>query len=74
MAWELNKRIARREKEQLLVRGTRLENEVAVKLKDMIIPDSINSLLRDSEDRKADYEKIEGLWKSLQQTGQRAEF
>ena len=50
------------------MRGTRLENEVAVKLKDMIIPDSINSLLRDSEDRKADYEKIEGLWKSLQQT------
>ena len=74
MAWELNKRIARREKEQLLVRGTRLENEVAVKLKDMIIPDSINSLLRDSEDRKADYEKIEGLWKSLQQTAKGLNF
>lgn len=74
VAWELNKRIARREKEQLLVRGTRLENEVAVKLKDMIIPDSINSLLRDSEDRKADYEKIEGLWKSLQQTAKGLNF
>ena len=56
------------------MRGTRLENEVAVKLKDMIIPDSINSLLRDSEDRKADYEKIEGLWKSLQQTAKGLNF
>lgn len=74
IAWEMNKRIAKREKDQLLVRGTRLENEVAAKLHDMIIPDSINNMLKDSEDAAADYGKIEGLWKSLVQTAKGLKF
>lgn len=74
IAWEMNKRIAKREKDQLLVRGTRLENEVAAKLHDMIIPDSINNMLKDSEDAQADYGKIEGLWKSLVQTAKGLKF
>lgn len=74
IAWEMKKRIAKREKNQLLVRGTRLENEVAAKLHDMIIPDSINNMLKDSEDRKADYDKIVGLWKSLVHTAKGLKF
>ncbi len=72
--WELGKRIAKREKNQLLVRGTKLENEVGTKLHDMIIPDNINTLLRDSEDPKEDYAKIEGLWKALKQTAKGLNF
>lgn len=74
VAWEMNKRIAKREKEQLLVRGTMLENEVAIKLKDMIIPDSINSLLRESENKEEDYKKIESLWTSLKQVAKGLNF
>lgn len=74
VAWEMNKRIAKREKEQLLVRGTMLENEVAVKLKDMLIPDSINSLLIESENKEEDYKKIEGLWTSLKQVAKGLNF
>ena len=72
--WEMSKRIAQREKKKLLVRGTMLENEVASKLKDMIIPDSINSLLRESENPEEDYKKIESLWKSLVQTAKGLNF
>lgn len=74
VAWEMNKRIAKREKEHLMVRGTMLENEVATKLKDMLIPDSINSLLRESETPQEDYAKIEGLWKSIVQTAKGLNF
>lgn len=74
IAYEMNKRIANRERNNLLNRGTRLENEVAAKLHDMIIPDSINYMLKDSETPKEDYTKIEGLWNSLKHVAKSLKF
>ncbi|MCM1324586.1 MAG: hypothetical protein NC218_10730 [Acetobacter sp.] len=74
IAWEMSKRIANREKEQLLVRGTRLENEVATKLHDMIMPDSLNNMLKDSDAPEEDYAKIETVWASLKKIAQGLHF
>lgn len=74
IAWEMNKRIAKREKNKLLVRGTRLENELAVKLNQMIRPDSLKGMLKDSENIEEDIQKIDGYWKALLQTAKGLNF
>ncbi len=74
VAWEMNKRIAKREKNKLLVRGTKLENELVVKLYELIRPGSLNSILKDSENKVEDDTKIEGLWKSIVQTAKGLNF
>ncbi len=74
ISWEMKKRFATREKDQFLTRGTRLENEIASKLHDIIIPDSVNNMLKTSETLKEDYEKIQGIWKSLVHTAKGLHF
>lgn len=72
--FEMSRRIASRAKNGMFARGTMLENEVASKLHDMLIPDSINSMLSDSEDKVADLEKIEGYWEVIKEVAKTQHF
>ncbi|MBQ8751396.1 MAG: hypothetical protein IJZ30_07165 [Alphaproteobacteria bacterium] len=71
---EVAKKIAARSKNQLFVRGIMLENEIVTKLHEILIPDTIDAMLKKSEDKSGDMEKIEGYWKTLTQVAKSHHF
>lgn len=71
--YELSQRIVRREKNKLLVRGTMFENEIAIALHKMLVPEHVETLLGDY-DRKESMQRIEALWKSLEKVAKNQSF
>ena len=71
---EMAKKIASRSKNQLFVRGIMLENEVVTALREILIPDAVEGMLKDSENKSGDMEKIEGYWKMIKEVAKTQHF